>query len=59
MRQGHHSKRTWREVTELAEKEFEPDLASLIHDVASTLGAASALSIEISLYPALLSPHLL
>lgn len=34
MRQGHDSKRTWREVTELAEKEVKPDLASLVADIA-------------------------
>jgi len=34
MRQGHDSKRTWREVTELAEKEVKPDLASLVAEIA-------------------------
>ena len=34
MRQGHDSNRTWREVTELAEKEVKPDLASLVADIA-------------------------
>jgi hypothetical protein len=34
MLQGHDSKRTWREVSELAEKEVKPDLASLVADIA-------------------------
>lgn len=34
MRQGHNGKRAWREVSELAEKEVKPDLASLVADIA-------------------------
>jgi hypothetical protein len=34
MLQGHISKRAWLEVTELAEKEVKPDLASLVADIA-------------------------
>jgi hypothetical protein len=34
MRQDHDSKRTWREVNELAEKEVVPDLANLVADIA-------------------------
>jgi hypothetical protein len=34
MRQGDGSKRAWREVTELAEGEVKPDLASLVADIA-------------------------
>jgi len=34
MRQGHDGERTWREVTELAEKEVKPDFATLVAEIA-------------------------
>jgi ubiquitin len=34
MWQGHDGKRAWLEVSELAEKEVKPDLASMIAEIA-------------------------